>query len=348
MNFNWRQTPAVAQTVDYRKNSLNTLKLIAALQVLYGHAWVHMSYSFPTIVSNILGIFMGVPIFFMLSGFLVWTSVGSSSDYKNYASKRFWRIYPELWLGVLFELVVLLILFKDKVNYLLLSVFAVTQGTVLQFWTPEFLRGYGCGTPNGALWTICVTVQFYVIVWLLYKLLHKKKAIWWVLFFIVAVFIKALSPAVEYYYPGIIYKLFKVSILPYLWLFILGCALSEFREKSIPFLKKYWFILLVLSFVVDIIKFDIDSANYGILLYSLRVPGFIGMAYALPRINVKRDISYGIYIYHMTVINAMIELNLTGRLVYVILALVLSVLLAYGSTSFANFINEKINLRKVQ
>lgn len=334
------QTQLVPQTSDYRYNSLNTLKILAALQVVYGHALAHMAYAFPKGLSKALGVFMGVPIFFVLSGFLIWNSVGRSSNFKHYALKRFWRVYPELWFGVLFEIAVLMILFKENINYLKLSLFAVTQGTVLQFWTPSFLRTYGCGTPNGALWTISLTIQFYIIVWLLYKFLHKRTCRW-IGVFAVSILLKAAFPLVEHYAPEIIYDLFKVSILPYLWLFLLGCALSEFREKTIPFLKKFWWLLLALSFVVSFLKVDIDSANYGVLLYSLRVPAFIGMAYAFPKINIKWDISYGLYIYHMTVINAMLEFGFVGRWQYVIVVFVASILLACGSTAFAKWLNNR-------
>ena len=333
--------------IDFRKNSLNTLKLIAALQVLYGHACVHLSYKFPKIVSQVFGIFMGVPIFFMLSGFLIWNSIGTSSNFKHYALKRFWRIYPELWVGVLVEILALLIFFKEKINYFLLVAFTFTQGSFLQFWTPDFLRNYGCGTPNGALWTICVTIQFYIIVWLLYKILHKKKIYWWAVAFAVAVLVKAMSPLIQQHVPEIVYSLFKVSILPYLWMFILGCFLAEFREKTIPFLKKFWWALIALSFVFSITKFDIDPANYGVFLYSLKVPGLIGLAYALPKINIKWDISYGLYIYHMTVINVMIELGFVGNWYHLLVAFSISILLACASTAFAHFLNKKIKLKKV-
>lgn len=331
---------------DIRKNSLNTLKLLAALQVICGHACVHLSYAFPQAVSQVTNVFMGVPIFFILSGFLIWNSVGNSSDFKQYASKRFLRIYPELWLGVLLEIAVLLILFKEKINYILLVVFTFTQGTVLQFWTPDFLRAYGCGTPNGSLWTICVTIQFYIAVWLLYKFLHGKSGYRWCTVFAVSVLLKAMSPIIERYAPEIVYDFFKVSLLPYLWMFLLGCALFEFREKTIPFLKRFWWLLLGLSFVFSFTKFDIDAGNYGVLLYSARVCGLIGLAYALPKINIKWDISYGLYIYHMTVINAMIALGFVGEWYHIIIAFIISILLACASTAFAHFLNKRIKSKR--
>ena len=71
---------------------LNTIRLVAALQVLYVHSVAHLSLDMPPIVTNVLGFFKGVPIFFTLSGFLIWFSIGRSSSFLDYARKRFWRI----------------------------------------------------------------------------------------------------------------------------------------------------------------------------------------------------------------------------------------------------------------
>ena len=147
----------MTNSIDYKKNSLNTFRLLAALQVLYGHATVHLELQEVPLFGSFIRFFSGVPIFFMLSGFLIWQSIGRSNNYGEYSSKRFWRIYPELWVAVTIEIMVLLILYNQSINWGLLGVFALGQATIFQFWTPDFLRGYGCGVPNGALWTITNT-----------------------------------------------------------------------------------------------------------------------------------------------------------------------------------------------
>ena len=43
-----------------------------------------------------------------------------------------------------------------------LFVWIGTQTTFFQFYNPEFLRAFGVGALNGALWTIAVELQFYV------------------------------------------------------------------------------------------------------------------------------------------------------------------------------------------
>lgn len=60
------------EKIDFKKNSLNTFRLLAALQVLYGHAIVHLHLQRIPIAGDFIAFFSGVPVFFTLSGFLIW------------------------------------------------------------------------------------------------------------------------------------------------------------------------------------------------------------------------------------------------------------------------------------
>lgn len=165
----------MSQDLDYRKNSLNTFRLLAAIQVLWIHSLNHLELSNIPVLGDVINIFIGVPIFFTLSGYLIWHSIGRSRSFSDYAKKRFWRIYPELWVAVVVEIIVILILYRQPINWPMLGLFTIGQSTIFQFWTPDFLRGYGCGVPNGALWTIAVLIQFYFLAYFFYKWLHNNK-----------------------------------------------------------------------------------------------------------------------------------------------------------------------------
>lgn len=165
--------------MDYKLNCLNVFKILAALQVLCGHAIMHLDLTVSSVLQLFLDYLSGVPVFFTLSGFLIWLSVGRSKSFIEHAKKRFWRIYPELWVAVAVEIAVIFVLYKQPIDWPRLGVFTIGQASIFQFWTPEFLRGYGCGTPNGALWTIAVLIQFYFLVYFIYKWLHKKRLVVW-------------------------------------------------------------------------------------------------------------------------------------------------------------------------
>lgn len=160
-------------------NSLNTFRLFASIQVLWGHTLAHLGLANVPVLGDFIGFFYGVPIFFTLSGFLIWQSIGRSRSFGDYAKKRFWRIYPELWAAVVVEILVILALYRQPIDWPKLGLFTIGQATIFQFWTPDFLRGYGCGCPNGALWTISVLIQYYFLVYFVYILLKNRRLIVW-------------------------------------------------------------------------------------------------------------------------------------------------------------------------
>lgn len=316
---------------DRQTNCLSVIRLIAALQVAYGHIVAHMSIDIPSLIGTVFGYFQGVPIFFLLSGFLIWDSIERSKDYSSYIKKRFWRIYPELWIGVLTEAIAIII-FYGIPNVKQFIMFIGTQATILQFWTPESLRLYGCGTPNGALWTVCVLIQFYIIIWFIRKLLHGRSYLIWGLTFLISIVLGMVPALLGGYLPEIVIKLYGQSVMNYLYLFLGGAFLAEFKSKFMSFVIKYWYILSFVSAILYITGIDIPNTSYKVIKGILCVYGLIGFAYTFPKLNICIDLSYGLYIYHMTVVNAMISLGLVGDVVYLAIALLVSIGFALIST----------------
>ena len=209
---------------------------------MYGHFVLHLNLSRSAAVSQAVGYFRGVPIFFVLSGLLIWHSIERTPTYTKYLKKRVLRVYPELWGAVIVEIMSIIVFFNDW-NCRDLMLFSFTQGTVLQFWTPDSLRGYGCGTPNGALWTMCVTIQFYIVVWFMHKIMHKKELyIWGVAFAILITSSIAGQIIIKKTGSEILVKLYGQTIVRYGWLFFIGCFVAEFKRKIIPILSKYWLV----------------------------------------------------------------------------------------------------------
>lgn len=80
-------------------NCLSLIRIIAAFQVMFGHMVIHLNLPINNTLFDMIYFFRGVPIFFVISGYLIWFSISRSNSYKDYLMKRFWRIYPELWGG---------------------------------------------------------------------------------------------------------------------------------------------------------------------------------------------------------------------------------------------------------
>lgn len=313
------------------QNSLNTIRLIAALQVLYGHTLTHLQINMPDVVSGIFNFFDGVPIFFTLSGFLIWDSVGRSKTFKEYAKKRFWRIYPELWMAVAVEILVLLILYKQPVNWSQMGLFTIGQTTIFQFWTPEFLRGYGCGTPNGALWTICVLIQFYFLVYFIYRLMHGRKMVLWFFLILFSILVGWITPFVQAHLGEIVGKIYGVTLIPFFWMFIIAAFVAEYKDRILPYIKKYWIIPLITALIAYITKIDI-KASYNVLFTLSIFVGLLGASYTYQKLNINRDVSYGVYIYHMTFVNAFIQLGLLHSKLYLLAIVMTTLFAAYIST----------------
>ena len=68
------------RTIIRKDNCLSLFKLIAALQVMYGHIICHLRISNNSWFDKIFSVFQGVPIFFTLSGFLIYFSINRTVD----------------------------------------------------------------------------------------------------------------------------------------------------------------------------------------------------------------------------------------------------------------------------
>lgn len=314
-----------------QNNALSLIRIIAALQVMFGHMVEHMELSINPTLCRITYYFRGVPIFFAPSGFLIWFSIGRSKPYKTYLKKRFLRIYPELWVALVIEIIALVILYHEwEIKSLLLFIFA--QGTIFQFWTPSVLRGYGVGTPNGALWTIGVMIQFYIGVWFVYKWFKGKNIRVWIISLAISFAASwVLGEMLNRIGIEIVSKIYSQTIIKYFWLFYIGAFIAEFKEKMLPILLKYWWVLLIVAAVFFWTCVDICS-GYQLFWSTFLIAGLIGFAYRFPKLQLKIDISYGIFLYHMTVVNAFVTFGWIKNWVWAVLCVCIVVGLAWVST----------------
>ena len=132
--------------------------------------------------------------------------------------------------------------------------------------------------------------------------------------------------------------MYNQAFVSYFWLFLLGAFVAEKRNMMLPALRKYWAVFLLISAVMTVLDWDIN-AQYGVIGSTTLVLGLIGFAYQFPVLNIKTDISYGIYIYHMIVVNGMIALGVVGKPICLLIVIVMSCLLAFVSERTAGHIS---------
>lgn len=165
-------TPKIPQ------NSFTFLRLLCALIVLYEHA-VILTGAKNLPCFDLRGI--AVNIFFILSGFWVTQSYLKSTSIKEYAKKRFNKIFPLYFAVVILSAILLVFVSSLPVKeYFTNTVFfkyLVANLSTMNFVHPTLpgvFEGMALGgSVNGSLWTIKVELGFYIILPLLIWIIRK-------------------------------------------------------------------------------------------------------------------------------------------------------------------------------
>ena len=339
-----------------RQNNFDLIRLFAALQVVIQHSRHHLKIQHPfldAVFNYFLSFFPGVPIFFFVSGFLVYASFERNShSIKNFYRNRVLRIFPALWACLLITIILLFWDYPARITNLLTTkemlIWLVGQLSVFQFYTPEVLRFWGVGTPNGSLWTITVEIQFYLILPLLFFLFRSSKRGWLVILIVFVASVMANSFIGNLKIAGnTIGKLGAVTILPYLYYFLIGMIAYLLRSLIMKYLKdKFWLwtgIYLLLVYTVEF-GFNFNATSYwvsspfNLIADWLLAAAVLSFAFSFRGISHKllvgNDISYGVYIYHMLVVNFLVHRGCFQNGIYFAIAVFGTIGLAWLSWNF--------------
>lgn len=329
-----------------RHNNFDLIRLLAAYQVVAMHVGEHLRVAVP----HVLTFFPGVPIFFTVSGFLITASLAHCSSLREYVRNRILRIYPGLWVMTLVT-VVLLAAFGQitaATPKLWLLAYVAGQSTIFQ---PVdgglgMFRGFGTGSVNGVLWTLTTELQFYaclpLLLWCVNRLPRWRTLILCLLLCAsVLLYELELRPWTDpgMSHGGIAWRLLTllyISVPTHLFGFLLGVVFYLQLPRLLPLVQGkflYWalgyglFILLAWK-GYGLIGWGLEKNPAYMLAQRVLLAGLIfSLAYSLPglahRLLRGNDISYGVYVYHMLVVNSFVQLGLMGRWPYgVLVALV--------------------------
>lgn len=342
----------------HRQNNFDLIRLLAAAQVVVAHAightpLVHQLPPWGKQVFDALLLLPGVPIFFVISGFLITQSYERNpADLKGYFWRRGLRIFPAMWVCLLVTLVALGIFGFLGGDFVFTKTFAawlVGQVSFAQFYNPEHFREFGIGVANGALWTITVELQFYVFVPILYwltRLAGKASSFLTGMLFLASF---AAYCVMDHHVNGpggftgapVVYKLMHVTLLPHLWMFMLGIFIHRnfgtmragLEGKFLWYFASYAMLVTALHTVVPF-----RSVTYYLGYLPSRAVlalAVISAAYTARSLSTKllrgMDLSYGTYLYHSVVINVFVELGWLSSLSAVIWISIVSIAIALAS-----------------
>ena len=307
-----------------RSNLFDFVRLYAALQVMLQHGSSHLGFELPRWLEAIFR-FQGVPIFFALSGFLVsisWLNRSSVAGWRSYAVSRSLRIFPALWAAALLGW--LIALFGGKASFVLSPLgigWLVGQGSFFTFFNPDQLRDLGVGVMNGSLWTIPVELEFYLLIPIALSLvlwLYKRSRSLGVILVFVAVVVASfclqdfLSSAIQ---PGdgraarqgsLILKLLSVSIFPYLGQFLIGASFVLLLKRLGQDKASLTLVFLGMISGLLVMCFKLPGLQLFVLTNFSLAASFVGIGLIRVGFRLPADISYGLYLYHMPVLNILL------------------------------------------
>ncbi len=308
-----------------RQNNFDLIRLFAALQVVFFHGVGHLKV--PDLsIAVVLKHFPGVPIFFIISGFLISMSWERAPSLRQYLWNRTLRLYPGMWMCLLFSIILFLACGTRPDSLTHFAVWLLAQTTIVQFYNPDFLRGFGTVVLNGALWTIPVEIQFYLLLPLLAAVAKRRSAVW-LGYLATAAALMILSPAIGGPQPFLV-KLLGVSLIPWLFYFLTGCVCRLLYERR-PELFDEKFLIWAAAYASWIsigIFFGISektARDFNVLTVILLAMLTISAAFSRPGLSSAllrgNDISYGVYLYHIPIINLLLFLHLTGTPAFLLL-----------------------------
>ncbi|WP_186461843.1 acyltransferase family protein [Mucilaginibacter pallidiroseus] len=317
---------------EFKVNNFDLLRLIAATQVIVDHYFQHLKLPISRFGIDLLYLFPGVPVFFIISGYLISASYERNNNIKVYVRNRLLRIYPGLWVCIIVSAIVIHITGVRMFNKQVLAWLpAQFLGLI---YTPSFLKDYGFGSYNGSLWTIPIELQFYALLPLCYFLFKKQRFNVYLycalLVFVVANIVTQVVPINER-----LSKLISYTFIPHFYLFLLGVLMQRLQLYKSPVIYSravYWLIGYI-AFSLSL-SGVIEPVTYTLIKNIILAFTILALAYTAPTLSKKllrsNDISYGIYIYHGLILTVAVQLKLANNLNLLILVAA-SYLLAYLS-----------------
>lgn len=239
-----------------RIDSLDALRGIAALAVVLRH--------YTTIFSIDYGVpenfkfefkygYLGVELFFLISGFVIFMTIEQVNSSKEFIIKRFVRLFPTYWFSILITTIAILFFGLPKMQFSSKDFF-VNLTMIQDVVNPIFHTKH----IDGVYWSLAVELLFYGFILLLFKLkwLNHIKLIG---FLWVMISIVCIPNDISIFMLGVIFNL-KWSPL-----FFAGILFYKLWKYDIEKMKLSTHVLIVFSllayFFLTLTKFEEESKS---------------------------------------------------------------------------------------
>ena len=138
--------------------------------------------------------------------------------------------------------------------------------------------------------------------------------------------------AVKDIVPHIVYRLIFISFVPYLYIYFIGIFLYFKKDTILLWLSMRWKGVWIAYTIWMTLSYYLlpKIGFYAPISIGLTLPVMIiTVAYGLGKHRLKYDISYGMYLYHFIVINALIQLGVGDGIKAAAIVLPLAVFMGF-------------------
>jgi len=272
--------------MDKRNYLIDLLRFLAAGWV----ALMHFNQPVPALNNwyrNFVGLgYLGVPVFFVISGYCVYLAAEHSKTAKDFMIRRFFRIFPPYWFSILIvgTAVIISIIMLGNNN---VAVLPKTVAGIFETLTLLVVPFTNVQVINWVYWTLIFEIFFYLIIWISILLPGVLKSIWLILVSILPL----VLPVHEHW------LFFFIKHWPEFCLGLIAYRLLHHTRKEI--LQNVVLLALTLTglWTVTLLRF--------IPVTSVIIVMLIGLNHFLPLrknyVSKLGDYSYSIYLIHVPV-----------------------------------------------
>ena len=271
--------------MENKNNLLDFLRFFAALWVTLFHLNEPIEHVDNWYRNFVKAGALGVPIFFVISGYCIAIAASRSAGSLDFLIRRFFRIYPAYWFSLIIVLFTALA-FKLVTGFNYVAVFPsdlISVIATISLLTKPFSD---IPTVNWVYWSLTFELFFYLII--AFSLILKKS--------FANIFLLAISTMSFFPYLFQFKPLFFLLHWP---AFGLGIALFNFNLNN---KRTYWFaLLLVLVNLISLIH-NTGAGSYSIMVGITFLLIFISIWFKdMPQgfFTVLGDYSYSTYLLHV-------------------------------------------------
>ncbi|MCV7298539.1 acyltransferase [Mycobacterium barrassiae] len=280
------------QAFDPRRNALTAWRLVLAIGVVFWHSWDLTGRSIPNEAVTRLLSELFADGFFTISGFLIVASWMRHPNLKEYWASRALRIFPGLWVCLVviaFVIAPIAAAYQHTTITLSSEIAYVLNNAILNVGYAG-IDGTPTGVPypkvwNGAIWTLFFVLLCDLMVSVLgFVGLLKRR---WT---IPTLFVVALCWSAYVSYSTFEIPTWPQALARFFLMFLAGAMFFQYQDR----IPARW-SLVALSVTVIVASGFME--NYRALAaipvaYAIIVSGAL-----VRRINLRHDLSYGVYVY---------------------------------------------------